>query len=132
VKTILWTCAALAVALVVVATPRARADGDEAEAKADDQKSIEEKLETIVPVIDFKDAPLLEVLLFLKAACDVPIVFSEEIGELAAKTKITVQLKNMPLKAALEFLLASSGLTYRVVDGEVRIVFAEAEAESAE
>ena len=129
-KAILWTCTALAVAFVIVAAPRARADGDDAEAAADEQASIEEKLETIVPVIDFKDAPLLEVLLFLKNACDVPIVFSEEIGELAAKTRMTVQLKNMPLKVALEYLLAPSGLTYRIADGEVHIVLADDEAES--
>ncbi len=45
---------------------------------------------------------------------------------------MTLQLKNMSLKAALEYLLAPSGLTYRIADGEVRIVLAEQEAESTE
>ena len=58
--------------------------------------------------MDFKAAPLADVLRFFGGACDVNVVLPDYI-----KASVTVRLKDVPCDQALEVLLESHGLWYR-------------------
>ena len=60
--------------------------------------------------VDFKGAPLADVLRFFGAACDVNIVLPDSIT-----ASVTVKLAEVPCDQALEVLLEAHGLWYRYV-----------------
>jgi type IV pilus assembly protein PilQ len=85
----------------------------------------------ILPEVDFKDAPIHDLLRFLADVGQVNIVVPDTID-----AKVTVKLKRVPWDEALEVILSSHGLWYRREGNIYRIATrkeldAEDEAEAA-
>ena len=119
-KTALWILTAFVAATARAEEARANGDADDA--------SVAKKLETIIPEVDFRDASLEEIVVYLGRELDAPIVFGEGVQDVLDDAQnVTVKLKNVPAKEVLGFVLRVRGLTYRVADGKVVIEVAEKE-----
>ncbi|MBN1916983.1 MAG: hypothetical protein JW889_03660 [Verrucomicrobia bacterium] len=94
------------------------------------RQRITEKLETNIPKADFKDAELREIINSLAQEAGVnividPAVFSGAAGQAggaAAGGPMTINLKNVPLKHVLSYVLRNRNLKYVVEDYALLIV----------
>ena len=84
--------------------------------------SLEEKLSKIVD-LDYKDADVLNVIRSLAWSNDLNVVIGQEV-----KGKVTLTLKAVPLRSALEAVLKISGLVYSIRDEVIYISKGDVEA----
>jgi hypothetical protein len=88
-------------------------------------------LDTETP-LEFSEAPLAEVVDYLKTARDIPIVIDrqalDELG-MGTETPVTVSLAGISLRAGLARVLGELGLDY-VINNEVLLITSEERARS--
>ncbi len=80
---------------------------------------IEERARKRVPLIDFKDATLKEVVEFLARVADVNIVIDEKAVPI--DERVSVYLKDIPMIEALNFVLKAKKLTARIDENLILI-----------
>jgi len=103
---------ALGVAFAEEAKPQPKAD----DAAARMEKGLGQKVE-----FNLEDASLDAALQLLQKASGVTIVVDPAVKEQAAKTKITLSVKDMPVKNALGLILRLAGLRYIVQDQAILV-----------
>jgi hypothetical protein len=94
-----------------------------------EQDIVERKLDTVVPTVDFKSTRFADVLEFFRSRGPLTIVVNWDAiagADVDQDTKVTLQLREVSLNAALRTVLHSIGalndpLGYVVLDGTVRI-----------
>ncbi|GEM_PF-3181765 len=91
--------------------------------KSPDRLELERKAKQIVPSIDFTDAKLKDVVEFLAVSNDINIIVDE--ASVPADERVTVHLKNIPLVEALDIILRTKGLKYRLEENIIWITSAE-------
>lgn len=136
-------CAVVAWGLILIASALAGDEADDPLAKfeqGNSYKNAEERIKAILdePLkapLDFTEQPLVDIINFLQEEYDLPIVFDnaalDEVG-ISPETEITINLRHIPLKSALNLMLKQPGvedLTY-VVEGEVLLITTEDRANS--
>lgn len=100
--------------------------------RSDSEKAIEEALATPLNSggLDFQDAPLEEVVDFLRTEYEMEMQIDErsldELG-LSPDDPVNVNLRNISVEAALNILLRPMDLTY-IIDNEVLLIVSEEEA----
>lgn len=96
---------------------------------AQESKAVYEKLEETIP-LQFKDAPLEDVLKFIRSASQgannegIPFKFDEAGMKRAGKTptsRVTIDSTDKPVKTSLRQLLKTQGLSYSVKKGVLTI-----------
>jgi hypothetical protein len=79
--------------------------------------------------IDFHEAPLCDVVSFIRSSHDIPVVLDaramDDVG-LSADVPVTVALKGVSLRSALRLMLRDLELTYVVADGVLQFTTYEA------
>ncbi len=91
--------------------------------KSPDRLELERKAKQIVPSIDFTDAKLKDVVEFLAVSNDINIIVDE--ASVPTDERVTVHLKNIPLVEALDIILRTKGLKYRLEENIIWITSAE-------
>ena len=91
------------------------AEGEE----ASQSLPIEERARRRIPLIDFKDATLKEVVEFLARAANVNIVIDEK--SLVQQERVTVFLKDIPMIEALDFILKTQKLGARIEENIILV-----------
>jgi len=109
--------------------------GDDAKDEPKDKdRAVLAKLDKPIP-LNFKDAPLEDVLHFIKSATSGPgdpgiPIYVDPVGlqeaEKTMTSPVTVESKGEPLKTSLKRLLKPLGLTYTVKDGLLLVTSVEA------
>jgi hypothetical protein len=106
---------------VQLALVAARTVDEEADAA---RRAIVEKLNTHIPQLDFKDAPLREVVNYLSRQVGVNIVLDPKLlAEAGAGAdEVTLRLQGVPFRDALRYLLMQKGLTFVVEEHALVVV----------
>ncbi len=91
--------------------------------KSKDRLLLEEKAAKVIPSIDFTDARLKDVIEFLAVSNDINIVIDETV--VPPNETVTIHLKNIPLKEALDIILRTKGLKYRFEENIIWITTEE-------
>ncbi len=90
-------------------------------------KTVAEQVREIIPEINFSDAQVRDVLLYLSKTSGVNIVFDETGGDgtqevsQSLASRVTISLKDVPMIEALKYILYAKGLKYRLDEHAVLI-----------
>ena len=90
---------------------------------ADDPEiaQIKNKLETVKLTINFSEAPFADVIRFLSESVEINIIVTPEAMAKLDKTKVSLQLANLPLKNVLAIIADCHHLDYVLTDGVILI-----------
>lgn len=88
------------------------------------EDTMESRSKQKIPLIDFKDATLKEVVRFLAIAAEVNIVIDE--AALVSEDRVTVYLQEIPMIEALNYILKTKKLASQIEDNLILVTTPEA------